>query len=254
MLLFSCKEKEKEENKSMSENIETKIDLKEMESNFMKWWTYYNNNISLSSNFIGLNEQSDTIGKKQFLEKLTSGKFIPIQLKSKNNIQIYALHKLDSLADKSIGSTIKDESLTSLSYFNMEGLAFPEFKFTDLNGNVYTNENTKGKTIIIKTWFINCVACVAEFPELNELVEKYKNNKKIIFISLALDEKNKLVDFLKRKDFKYEIIANQDEFITKKLNLHSYPTHIVVNKNGVITKVVNKASEMITFFENENTN
>jgi peroxiredoxin len=254
ILLFSCKEKEKTEKKSVSEkveNFEPKIEFNEIESDFIKWWTYHSYNISLSSNFTGLNEQSDTIEKKQFLEKLTTGNYIPIKIKSNDKDNTYKLFRLDSNADKSIGSTIKNESLINLKHFKMEGLPLPEFNFTDLNGNKYTNENTKGKTIILKTWFINCKACVAEFSELNELVENYKQRNDMIFVSLALDSKAELENFLQKKDFEYQVVPNQKEFIDKKLNLQIYPTHIIVDKNGTIIKVVNKASEMISFLEKE---
>ena len=255
ILLFSCNEKEKTEKKSISEKVENfdpKIEFNEIESDFIKWWTYHSYNISLSSNFTGLNEQSDTIEKKLFLEILITGNYIPLKMKSNNKDNIYKLFSLDSNADKSIGSTIKNESLTNLKHFKMEGLPLPEFNFTDLNGNNYTNENTKGKTIILKTWFINCKACVAEFPELNEFVEKYKQRNDMIFVSLALDTKAELENFLQKKDFEYQVVPNQKEFIDKKLNLQIYPTHIIVDKNGTIIKVVNKASEMISFLENEN--
>jgi cytochrome oxidase Cu insertion factor (SCO1/SenC/PrrC family) len=61
----------------------------------------------------------------------------------------------------------------------MEGMEFPEFEITDLNGNHYSNESIKGKTTLFKTWFINCKTCGAEFPELNELVDKHFDNYEI---------------------------------------------------------------------------
>lgn len=254
ILLFSCKEKGKTEKNSVSkevENFEPKVDLNEIESDFIKWWTYYSYNISLSSNFTGLDEESDTIEKKQFLEKLITASYIPVKMKSGNKVNTYKLVKLDSGANESIGSTIKNESLTNLKHLKMEGLSLPEFYLTDLNGNIYTNENTKRKILVLKTWFINCKACVAEFPELNDLVEKNKQRNDITFLSLALDSKAELENFLQLKDFEYQVVPNQKEFIDKKLNLQLYPTHIIVDKNGIIIKVVNKASAMIDFLENE---
>jgi len=200
IFLFSCKEKpEKTQLSETVKNLDPKINLTELETDFMKWWTYQSNIISLSSNFTGLNEKSDTIKKKQFLEKLITSNYIPVKLKSDKGFETYKLFKLDSSANKSIGSTIKSESLTNLKHYKMEGLPFPEFDFTDLKGNLYTNEKTKGKTIILKTWFINCKACVAEFPELNEFVERHKQNNDIIFLSLALDSKDELESFLQKK-------------------------------------------------------
>ncbi|MBD3628747.1 TlpA disulfide reductase family protein [Cyclobacterium sp.] len=249
-LLFSaCKEKTEENLISGKvDKLDPKVTINKIESDISQWWTYHSANISLSSNFIGLNEKSDTIQKEQFLEQLTSGDFIPLKLKSK--IETYKLYKLDALADKGIGSTIKNASTTNLEHFKMEGKTFPKFDFRDLNGQHYNNENTKGKTILIKTWFIGCTACIAEFPELNRIVEDHENDDDMVFISLALDAKPELERFLLKRPFKYQVVPEKRDFLEKELNLQIYPTHIVVDKNGTIVKVVNKASEMIAFIEN----
>lgn len=244
---FACKEKADKE----IEVFEPDVNFNIVKPDFKRWWSYHYYNVSLSAEFTGINEQSDTVTKKQFLDALLSGKYIPLKLKAQGGRETYKLFKLDPSADESIGSTIKDEALLIRKHFNMEGQAFPQFTFTDLNDSFYTNENTKGKIVVFKTWFIGCTACVAEFPELNELVEKNKNRTDMVFVSLATDAKPELEKFLSKKAFEYEVIPGQKEFILKTLNLDAYPTHIVVDKNGTILKVVNKASEMIAFLENE---
>ena len=47
------------------------------------------------------------------------------------------------------------------------------------------------------------------------------------------------------KKFNYAVVADQQKFITKELNESMYPTHILIDTNGIIRKVVNSADEMI---------
>lgn len=244
---FACKEKADKE----IEVFEPDVNFNIVKPDFKRWWSYHYYNVSLSAEFTGINEQSDTVTKRQFLDALISGKYIPLKLKTQGGRETYKLFKLDPSADESIGSTIKDEALVVLKHFEMEGKPFPQFDVTDLNNNQYTSENTKGKILVVKTWFIGCTACVAEFPELNELVAKYKNRTDVVFVSLATDSKPKLEEFLKRKVFEYRVVPGQGKFIGEELKLQAYPTHIIVDKSGTILKVVNKASEMIAFLENE---
>jgi len=213
VFIFSCTEKSKKTSTVKVETLEPEVDLNELKADFMKWWTYYSYNTSLSLDFLGLNEQSDTIDKKQFLEKLMTGNYIPLKIKSDDNVLIYKLYKLDADTDKRIGSTIRNESTSIYGLTEMEGTPLPPFNFTDLEGNTYTGENTKGKTIILKTWFIHCAACVAEFPELNEFVEKYKQRNDVIFLSLALDTKSGLEEFLQQNEFEYMVVPGQKEYI-----------------------------------------
>ncbi|GAB3218172.1 TlpA family protein disulfide reductase [Algoriphagus aestuariicola] len=250
--LVSCGGKSKD-----SESPETvgilapNVDVKELQSDFMKWWTYHSRSISLSSDFVGFDEHSDTIGKKGFLEKLGTGKYIPLKLASDKGRDTYQLYRLDWFAHEGIGPTIENESKTNLNYFTMEGAPFPEFDFTDLVGNHYTSQNTQGKTLVLKTWFIACKPCLEEIPKLNELVGKYSNQDDLMFISLALDSQAELEKFLKKKNFDYQVVASQEELIKEKLELQLYPTHLIVDQNGSISKVFNKASDMILFLEDQ---
>ena len=205
----------------------------------------------MSSQFTGLNSQRDTISKQRFLEHLTTGNYIPFKLKSNAALPVYQLYPIGPEASKSISSAITYESMTSLKQFMMEGKAFPDFDFTDLDGKRYTNASTRGKLLVVKTWFVNCQACIEEFPELNAFVERHKADDNIIFLSLALDSKDEIHRLLEQKAFKYAVVSDQSHFIKDELNLSIYPTHIIIDQMGKVVKVGNIASEMISFFENE---
>ena len=101
----------------------------------------------------------------------------------------------------------------------------------------------------MKCWFIHCVACVREFPECNKLVDENANRKDILFISLASDSKKDLTKFLKTKQFKYAAIPETDNYMTAKLNIDEYPTHLLIDKTGKIIKVVNSIEELEPFLK-----
>jgi len=54
-------------------------------------------------------------------------------------------------------------------------------------------------------WFIACKPCIAEIPELNEIHDKYKNNKDVVFASITFDKKDKVEKFLKNTPIKYAV-------------------------------------------------
>lgn len=76
-------------------------------------------------------------------------------------------------------------------------------------------------------------------PELNKIVQQYKNRNDIVFVSLASDSDVALKKFLSKRNFDYAVVPNQKEFMDTTLNLEIYPTHFIINKRGTITKVVN---------------
>src|SRR6185312_613814 len=102
-----------------------------------------------------LDEQGQKIDQKQFgasiqggqysfRPKMENGKMIALQLKKNDKVL-------------KIGSEA------------------PDFTVADLNGKMYKLSDLKGKTVVLNFWFTTCAPCVTEMPELNRLIEKYKN-------------------------------------------------------------------------------
>ena len=226
------------------------IDFESIKKSQSLWWIYQNKNIVLSSNFIALDNFSNRISKDLFLKNLTTGDFIPLKLTSTDSTY-YQLFKLDQKSDKSIPDVVKSIAEEAYKNFQLEGTVFPKFDVKDLNGVEYTTENTRGKIVVLKCWFIACPPCIEEFPRLNELVEKYKNRSDVVFISLAFDSKEKLEPFLLKKPFSYAVVPDQKQFVFYDLDVKEYPTHFIIDGNGIICKVVLNADEMIDALEND---
>jgi thiol-disulfide isomerase/thioredoxin len=115
----------------------------------------------------------------------------------------------------------------------LKGKPLPDFVFKDILGNTYTPEDIKGKVVVINLWFISCAPCIEEMPELNKLVKEYENNDAVLFLALALDEKGpRLNTFLETHVFNYNIVPDSQDYIIKKLQTNSFPTHMVLDKNS----------------------
>ena len=115
------------------------------------------------------------------------------------------------------------------AYF-MNGEKFPSFKTTDIEGNKIDIKALEGKIIVLNFWFINCQPCRTEIPDLNKLVDSFKNNDKVVFIAVGLDDKGSIKDFLKIFPFSYSIVEN-GRFISSQYRINSYPTHVVIDQD-----------------------
>lgn len=214
------------------------VDLIQIQKNFNDWSAYQSKKIMLSRDFVALDILSKEISKESFLDQLANGNFIPIRLKSDDSIYYYKLFKIQPKSDTSIKATINQIGFDAYKNYKMEGTAFPDFSFKDLNGNVVSNESMKGKIIVIKCWYIHCTPCIREFPQVNKLTEEYKDRKDILFISLAEDSPEQLKAFLARKPLSYSVIPDMKIYMNESLQLNSFPTHFILNKEGLISKVL----------------
>lgn len=251
-LLFSCIQNPKvvgEEKKSRTTPVEslkpteTKLGqpIQSVESilvSFNHFWDYYTQNVELFQDFTPLNTKGEPISKRIFLEEMGSGRYFPLVINAKEGAVVYRLEKITAQADSFIGAYMKQFSTEELKFHQMRGKPVPSFSFTDVNGKVYTPANTKGKILLFKCWFIGCVACVKEMPDLNEMVKKYQDRKDILFISLASDSKKELQQFLTKVSFDYATVPNQGKYMSEKLNVAAYPTHFLIDKEGIVVDVL----------------
>jgi peroxiredoxin len=233
--------------KRSARTIETVEEVKPF-NEFNPFWDYYSRNIKLNEEFLGYDKEHKPISKQQFLKLLATGKYQPLVINPTNTIR-YQLKLSPVGADRFIAEYMKKFANEQLLFYGMEGHTLPKFNLKTIEGVNYSSENTKGKIILLKCWFITCVPCVQEMPELNDLVARYKNRKDIIFLSLAIDEEKPLKDFLKRTRFDYQTVAGQKQYMAEKLNVSAYPTHILVNKKGQVVKVCNDVESLMHFFD-----
>lgn len=218
---------------------------------FTTFWNYYTQNVKLNQDFSAYNNKGETITKEDFLKQLKTGLYFPLRVFSKTDDFAYQLQKIPAKADSAISTYMKQFSTQELIYYSMQGKEIPAFNFTTIDGQSYTNANTKGKIVLFKCWFISCVPCVQEMPALNKLVEKYKNQKDILFISLAIDHKTALKQFLDKTRFDYETVANQSIYMSNKLNVSAYPTHFLIDKAGKLVRVLHDDVEVAEALEKE---
>lgn len=220
------------------------IDPIVVQKSYLDWRNYQKDNIMLSRDFVALDTNSKEIVKADFLQKLSEGKYIPIRLKSDASIFYYQLFAIAATSDSSIKASIAETAFNEMQNLKKEGEPFPEFSFNDLNGKLITNENLKGKIVVIKCWYIHCAACIKEFPEVNQLVDSYKDREDIVFISLAEDSPEQLKAFLARKPLSYSVVPNMKTYMNLTLQLNAFPTHFIINKEGFIAKVLSDSKSL----------
>jgi peroxiredoxin len=223
------------------------VDTEDIQKSFDNWEAYTKENIDLMSTFTPLDDEGAVMEKGIFLTLLRTGAYIPIKSEKDGKVQ-YQLTGINDSADEKIKKSIVSKASIAHQYFKMEGKKLPDYNFVDLKGKAHNKADTKGKLLVLKCWFITCKVCVEEFPELNELVDKYKDDK-IEFVSLAFDKKDELVEFLETKEFKYPTIPEQKEYMAKKLKVKQYPTHLIVDANGIIIKMVNNVKTLTSELE-----
>jgi peroxiredoxin len=106
-------------------------------------------------------------------------------------------------------------------------------KEKDFNGIVWDTKRLKGKIIVLSFWYVNNVNCRMQLPDLNNLAATYKFDSDVVFLSIAMDDKNTVQDFLKIQPFNYTHLE-KGKNISEKMGVITHPTDVVIDKEGKV--------------------
>lgn len=163
-------------------------------------------------------------------------------LKSGKKISYSKALKLLQTGDFVADISDVDQTVNIMEPMTMEiGDSFRFETVIDINGNPITAESIAGKILVVNYWFIGCKPCVMEMPELNEVVDKYKEQE-VVFLAYANDIAPKVSSFLAKRAFDYTVIPGQMTATLSK-GVTTFPTHIFVDANGIIVDKFSGYSE-----------
>jgi len=85
---------------------------------------------------------------------------------------------------------------------------------------------------VLNFWFKECSPCIAELPELNRLRQTY-NETDVVFLAPTFNTAEEVDSFLDNREFLYNIFSDATPLI-KEFRVTSFPTHILIDRNGII--------------------
>lgn len=109
-----------------------------------------------------------------------------------------------------------------------------ELNLIDSENNAYNVEKNKGKVLVFDLWSSNCGICFKEFPEFEELYNKYKDDPKVELIVLNLPLKRDSTLNVRKMIEKYSFkkLYSQNLNSWELLDNNSVPKIIMLDKKG----------------------
>lgn len=75
----------------------------------------------------------------------------------------------------------------------------PEWTVQDLSGNEVSLSDFKGKFVVLNFWATWCEPCITEWPQINQLAERFSESDDIVVIAMSIDQdRESIAPFLDR--------------------------------------------------------
>jgi thiol-disulfide isomerase/thioredoxin len=111
----------------------------------------------------------------------------------------------------------------------------PAWKLKDLDGNVVSSDQFKGKVVVIDFWATWCPPCRAEIPGYVMLQQKYaKDGLVIVGVSVDQDPAAKVKKWVDGHKVTYTIVMQDDDVTTAFGGMDAIPTTFLIDRDGNI--------------------
>lgn len=116
------------------------------------------------------------------------------------------------------------------------GMPAPNFEMIDTEGNKVKLSDLRGKLLYIDIWGTWCIPCIEEMPHLTKLQERFKDDPRILIMSISVDPNiNTWKRFLdKRKPIwkQYIVDKQNNAILDKDYRVFGIPRFILIDKDG----------------------
>lgn len=115
----------------------------------------------------------------------------------------------------------------------------PDFLLKDLDGNEVKLSNLKGKVVFIDFWATWCKPCVQAMPGVKTALDKYKDDKNVVFLFIATSEqgkadvvKERLKNFITKKGYNFTVLHDTDGKTSAAYQVFGIPLKLVIDAKG----------------------
>ena len=119
----------------------------------------------------------------------------------------------------------------------MIGKLAPDFSATDIDGNLISLKDYRGKVVLLDFWSTTCGPCIAEMPNVKKIYDAYKGvGFDVIGVSLD-DDEAKLHEFLKECNLPWRQIFTGEGWetpIRKQYDVRGIPSPWLIDGEGKI--------------------
>ena len=121
-----------------------------------------------------------------------------------------------------------------------ENFQAPTFTLNSIADASISLDELQGRPLILNFWASWCPPCRSEMPAFQQAWQEYHETDLAIVAINATnqDSLNDIINFIDEKDLEFPILLDIDGNVSSSYNIHSLPTTYMINREGVITKII----------------
>ena len=110
----------------------------------------------------------------------------------------------------------------------------PEFTVTDMDGEAFTLESTRGQWVFLHFWASWCGPCREEMPAIQRMTESINSDKLAFVLINTAEDEDTIFSFLAEINMDMNSLMDADGLVTEKYQPRGLPTTILIDPDGKV--------------------
>ena len=114
------------------------------------------------------------------------------------------------------------------------GKLAPDFQLPNLDGQVVTLSDLRGKPVLINFWATWCLPCREEMPYLQQIYDEW-TGKGLVLLAIDIGETPDTVkEFMQEYDLSMPVLLDTSQGVAQRYNITGIPTTFLIDTDGII--------------------
>lgn len=117
------------------------------------------------------------------------------------------------------------------------GKEAPDFQLPNLEGQVISLSDFRGKPILLNFWAVRCPPCRFEMPFIQTAFEEW-SDKGLIVLTVNIGEAPSTVkDFIQSENLSFPVLLDTNQNVALEYNIRAIPTTFLIDKDSVVREI-----------------
>jgi len=108
----------------------------------------------------------------------------------------------------------------------------PALEWVDVSGKTWSQDQLKGKTVVINFWATWCAPCLEELPSLQTFQEFHHNAEVVVLTVNVKDPLSRIQSFVARNGFTFPVVADRQGALARQWGVKVFPTTVLMAAHG----------------------
>ncbi len=114
-----------------------------------------------------------------------------------------------------------------------------DFALKNMQDEVVTLGQLRGKVVLLNLWATWCPPCRAEMPSMEKLNQAMAGkNFMMLAVNVEADGREVVGEFLKTNPHSFPVLLDTDSEVQARYGVYRFPETFIIDKNGIIVKHV----------------